>query len=140
MKLNKLKVPGSINFLEASQKSGTRHGLMIQLDKALSAWGTPDFKVVLKQEITRDADQLPLQQGLSTGNYVTADPITVMINSVADLENVIRVRAGIFYHGVIGGCSCADDPNPTSEINEYCEVQLDIDKTTAATTVTLVTE
>jgi hypothetical protein len=114
---------------------------MIQLDKALRAWGTPDFKAVLEQEVIQlGADQLPLQQGLSTGNYVTADPITVAINSVAELENVIRVRAGIFYQGVIGGCSCADDPTPTSEINEYCEVQLDIDKTTAATAVALVTQ
>lgn len=114
---------------------------MIQLDKALIAWGTPDFKAVLKQEIAQlDADQLPLQQGLSTGNYVTADPITVMITSVAETENIIRVRAGIFYQGMLGGCSCADDPTPTSESNEYCEVQLDIDKATAATAVALVTE
>lgn len=112
---------------------------MIRLDKALSAWGAPDFAAVLKQEIAQlGADQLPLQQGLSTGNYVTADPITVMIHSVAEMENVIRVKAGIFYQGVIGGCSCADDPTPTSESNEYCEVQLDIDKATAITAVALV--
>ena len=112
---------------------------MIQLDQALRTWGTPDFRAVLEQEIARGADQLPLQQGLSSGNYVTTDPITVMITSVAEMGNVIRVKAGIFYRGVLGGCSCADDPTPTSEINEYCEVQLDIDKTTAATTVVLVT-
>ena len=112
---------------------------MIQLDRALHAWGTPDFRAVLEQEIARGADQLPLQQGLSTGNYATDDPVTVMIQSVAEMENVIRVRAGIFYRGVIGGCSCADDPTPASEINEYCEVQLDIDKTTAVAAVGLVT-
>jgi hypothetical protein len=112
---------------------------MMQLDQALRAWGMPDFRAILEQEITRGADQLPLQQGLSTGNYATNDPVTVMIQSVAEMENVIRVRAGIFYQGVIGGCSCADDPTLASEINEYCEVQLDIDKTTAATAVELVT-
>jgi hypothetical protein len=111
---------------------------MMQLDQALRAWGTPDFRAVLEQEIARGADQLPLQQGLSSGNYVTADPVTVMITSVAELENIIRVRAGIFYQGVLGGCSCSDDPTPASEINEYCEVLLDIDKTTAATAVELV--
>jgi len=112
---------------------------MVRLDKALHAWGTPDFEAVLKQEIAQlRADQLPLQQGLSTGNYVTAEPVSVMINSVAEMENIIRVRAGIFYQGVLGGCSCADDPTPTSESNEYCEVQLDIDKTTAETAVTLI--
>lgn len=114
---------------------------MIRLDKALSAWGAPDFEAVLKQEIAQlGADRLPLQQGLSNGNYVTADPITVAINSVAEMKNVIRVKAGIFYRGVIGGCSCADDPTPDSENNEYCEVRLDIDKATAATSIDLVTE
>ncbi len=114
---------------------------MIRLDKALRAWGTPDFEAILKQEIAQlGADQLPLQQGLSTGNYVIADPITVVINSVAETGNVIRVKAGIFYRSVIGGCSCEDDPTPTSENIEYCEVRLDIDKATAATSVALVLE
>ena len=112
---------------------------MIRLDKALRAWGTPDFAGTLKQEIAQlDAGQLPLQQGLSTGNYVADEPITVAINSVAEMEDVIRVTAGIFFKGVIGGCSCTDDPTPISDINEYCEVQLDIDKSTAATMVALV--
>jgi hypothetical protein len=114
---------------------------MLRLDKSKCAWGTPAFAAILKQEIEQlGSDHLPLQQGLSTGNYVTATPITVMINSVTELEDAIRVKAGIFYQGVIGGCSCADDPTTTSESNEYCEVQLDIDRTTAETAVALITE
>lgn len=114
---------------------------MIKLDRSLSAWGTPGFEAVLKQEIAQlGSDQLPLQRGLSTGNYVTAAPFTVMINSVAETEEAIRVQAGIFYQSVIGGCSCADDPTPTGENTEYCEVRLDIDKATAAATIALVTE
>jgi hypothetical protein len=113
---------------------------MIRLDKALQVWGTPDFEDFLKQEIARIPDQLPLQQGLSYGNYVTDEPFTVAINDIAESENRIRVRAGIFYQGVIGGCSCADDPTPVSESNEYCEIQLDIDKSTAATAISLVSE
>ena len=112
---------------------------MIQLNQTLRAWGTPEFKAVLKQEIAQlGIEQLPLQQGLTSGNYVTAEPISVMIHNVAEIGNIIRVRAGIFYQGILGGCSCADDPTPTSESNEYCEVQLDIDKSTAVTTVALV--
>lgn len=114
---------------------------MIRFDKALQAWGTPGFEDVLKQEIAQlGIGQLPLQQGLATGNYVADAPFTVAIYSVAGQGNTIRVRAGIFYQGVIGGCSCADDPTPVSEINEYCEVKFDIDKTTAAAAVSLVTE
>jgi hypothetical protein len=89
---------------------------MIQLDKAFSAWGTPDFGAILKQEIAQlGADYLPLQQGLSNGNYVIADPVTVMIDSIAEMENGIRIKAGIFYQGVTGGCSCADDPAPPAK-------------------------
>lgn len=113
---------------------------MMRLDKALRAWGTPDFRDILKQEVVLlGANHLPLQQGLSSGNYVTAAPIDVMINSVTETEKVIRIKAGIFYQGVMGGCSCADDPTPVSASNEYCEVQLDIDKTTAVVEVVLVT-
>jgi hypothetical protein len=116
-------------------------GAMVRLGNALSAWGTSGFEAILKQEIAQlGADQLPLQQGLSTGNYVTADPITVVINSMAETETLIRVTAGIFYQGVMSGCSCADDPTPVSKSSEYCEVLLDIDKTTAATAVALVAE
>lgn len=114
---------------------------MIRFDKALSAWGTPGFAASLKQEIAQlDAGQLPLQQGLSIGNYVADLPCTVLVNSVSETEETIRVKAGIIYQSVIGGCSCADDPTPTGENTEYCEVQLDIDKATATVTITLVTE
>ena len=109
----------------------------MQLEKSLRAWGTPDFKDVLKQEIAQHASKLPLQQGLSVGNHALDAPITVAINQVTELENAIRVSVGIFFQSVIAGCSCADDPTSTSEINEYCEVHLDINKTTAATAVTL---
>lgn len=109
---------------------------MIKLDKALNAWGTPHFAATLKQEIEQlGVGQLPLQQGLSMGNYVLAEPITAVVLSVTEMEKIIRIKSGIFFKSVIGGCSCADDPTPVSEINEYCELWLDIDKATAATTV-----
>ena len=110
----------------------------IRFDQALLAWGSPGFPDVLKQELMRiAADQLPLQQGLSTGNYVADEPISVVINSSVEMEGVIRVTAGIFFKGVIGGCSCTDDPTPASDINEYCEVQLDIDRTTGEAAIAL---
>ena len=111
---------------------------MIRLEHSLRAWETPEFETVLKQELARQADMLPLQQGLATGNYVADVPVTVIINSVSDAGQTIRVQAGIFYQGVIGGCSCADDPTPDSEINEYCEVRLDIDKASASARINLI--
>lgn len=111
---------------------------MLKLDKALQAWGASDFEAVLKQEITQlDAGHLPLQQGLVAGSSVTADPITVITQRVTETDNVVRIRAGILYRGMAGSCSCTDDPTPDSTSNEYCEVQLDIDKATAITMVKL---
>ena len=111
---------------------------MIRLEKSLSAFGTPDFAAVLKHELSQlTIDQLPLQQGLSVGSYVIDAPVTVVNVSAADMVETLRVKAGIFYRGVIAGCSCADDPTPVSDTNEYCEIQLDIDKSTAFTRVAL---
>jgi len=56
------------------------------------------------------------------------------------MDEIIQVKAGIFYKGIMGGCNCADDPTPDSKNNEYCEVQLDIDKVTGKTLVALVTK
>ena len=110
----------------------------MRFEQSLQAWGSPQFEAALKQEIARQAGELPLQQGLATGNYVASDLVTVIINGIAEDGGTIRVLAGIFYQGVIGGCSCADDPTPVSEINEYCEVRLDIDRASAAAAVLLV--
>ena len=111
---------------------------MIQLSKALNAWNTPAFQDVLKEEIGQlDAAALPLQQGLSQGNYASHDGISVMIISTAETPGCIRVKTGIHFTGIIAGCNCADDPTPVAGHPEYCEVQFDIDRQTALATVTL---
>ena len=124
-----------------TRESTLKYDRMIKLDKSLRAWGTPGFEQVLKQEVLLlGADQLPLQEALANSSSVSDDTFTVVINRVTELEKVIRVRAGIFYEGVIGGCNCADDPTTASGINEYCEVQLDIDKLSAVTEIILIAE
>lgn len=114
---------------------------MLRLTRSLHAWGTPEFAAILKQEIEQaGADPLPLQQGLSASSVALGDKISVMITSVSEDAGFIHARAGVFYSGVIAGCSCADDPTPVNENSEYCELRFDIDKQTAATTVTLLAE
>lgn len=114
---------------------------MSQLPLSLRAWKTPAFQDVLKQEIEQlDAAGLPLQQGLASSNYVTDRPFQAMIISVSEEAGLIRAKAGIFYTGIIAGCSCADDPTPIDEQTEYCVVRVDIDRTTADATVTLLEE
>lgn len=114
---------------------------MIKLAQALAAWGTPAFREALKAEIARlgPAD-LPLQQGLSGSSHATDTPPQAVILNATDAGDYLRIKAGLFYAGIIAGCSCADDPTPVEEQTEYCEVLLAIDKGNAETTVTLLLE
>ncbi|MEJ2181569.1 MAG: hypothetical protein P8Y28_14335 [Gammaproteobacteria bacterium] len=110
----------------------------IKLSKTLDAWETAGFNDVAKAEIEQlDATVLPLQQALLQGNYTNDNNFSVMILSSIDEPSVIRVKTGIFYKGMITGCSCADDPTPIDEHPEYCELLFDINKETAETAVTL---
>lgn len=114
---------------------------MPQLTTVLSTWGTPAFEDTLKKEVTAmDAALLPLQQGLAQSSYTDGAQRSVIIMNMSEEAASIRVKIGIFYSGVIAGCSCSDDPTPTNEITEYCEVLFEIDKMTAETTITLLTE
>lgn len=114
---------------------------MPRLPESLKAWDTPGFRDILKREIEQlDPAELPLQQGLTRSSHVTDRPFQVMILGAHEEDGLLQVKAGIFYAGIIAGCSCADDPTPIDEIEEYCVVQFDIDRRTADTTVTLLEE
>ena len=114
---------------------------MIKLTQTLAAWNSEGFKQQFKEEVEQiPADQLPLQKGLSLSSYVSAEPFKVMVISVTDDASAIHVKAGIFYSGIIAGCSCSDDPSPTDVQAEYCDVQFTIDKTTAQTSTKLLSD
>ena len=114
---------------------------MIRLTNSLKAWGASNFEDVLKREVEQiKADALPLQQGLSLSSYVTDSPHKAVIVNVSEEADFIRVKAGLFYSGIIAGCSCADDPTPISEQTEYCEVLFAINKKTAEAKVILLRE
>lgn len=114
---------------------------MILLPESLKAWNSPDFKDVLKREVERlDSRLLPLQQGLSATSYVVDGKFSALIISVTDDPQFIHAKLGIFYSGIIAGCSCADDPTPVEPQTEYCELLLTIDKATAETSVALLAD
>ena len=111
------------------------------LETALSVWGTPSFEETFKCAIVQmDAALLPLQQALAQSSYTDGANRSVTILSISEEADAILVKAGIFYSGMIAGCSCADDPTPVDEQTEYCEVQIAINKQTAEATVTLLVE
>lgn len=110
----------------------------MKLPKILQRKDHPDFKNTIKQEIQNiDPELLPLQQGLSLSSYVSQNPITAIILNINEDLHTIRVKAGIFYTGIIAGCSCSDDPTPQDIQNEYCELLFSINKQSADTTVNL---
>ncbi|MEQ1592802.1 MAG: hypothetical protein ABL892_10485 [Thiobacillaceae bacterium] len=112
---------------------------MMRLPHSLSAWGTPVFQNIFKHEAGQiETRLLPLQQALSVSSHVADSGFSVMVLSVSDDADFIRVKAGILYAGIIAGCSCADDPTPISEQPEYCEVLFSIDKQTAEVTLLIV--
>lgn len=103
----------------------------MQLNESLQAWGNPEFEAVFKRELAAvPVDVLPLQQGMRQGGYVLDELLTVTLLSTHAEADVIRVNAGVFFSSIIPGCSCADDPTPVEPINEYCEVQVAIDRRT----------
>ncbi len=111
---------------------------MIHLALSLQAWGTPEFKSILKREIEGlDAGLLPLQAGLSQSSHVLDEPFEAVVLGVSEVGGAISARVGIFYAGIVAGCSCADDPTPIEAQNEYCEVLFEIDPSTAATRIAL---
>ena len=112
--------------------------LVIKLTKTANAWGAPDFKDVMKDEVEcLNPQLLPLQAGLSQGSYVSERPFSTMILGVSESAGIILARAGFFYTSIIAGCNCADDPSPVDEQTEYCEMQFEINKETAGSTVEL---
>ncbi len=114
---------------------------MIQLTKALNSWGTTEFEDTLKCEIEQlGCKELPLQQGLAHSSYAIDNKLKVIVINVSEQSDSIQAKIGIFYTGVIAGCSCADDPSPLDEQNEYCELQVDINKNTAEMKVVLLAE
>jgi hypothetical protein len=110
---------------------------MLHLPEAARAWGTSAFAAALKAELADRGSELPLQQAASLTSSVTDDRIEALLLDAAENGGRIHARVGIFFSGIVAGCSCADDPTPVEPVQEYCELRLSIDPTTGATAVDL---
>lgn len=112
---------------------------MIRFRQSLDAWGRPNFESVLKAEVEAlDPDLLPLQAALSRTSFAIGEGFRTRLLAISGGNGTLRVKMGIFYAGIIAGCSCADDPTPIDDIDEYCEVEFAIDRRTGEATVTLI--
>ena len=102
----------------------------MNLSRLMQAWGSDDFQQVFKQELAENSAGLPLQEGLCSSSYALADRMEAMLIHSAMEGAVLKVRAGIFYEGIMGGCSCADDPTPVERRPEYCAMLIIVDRAT----------
>lgn len=114
---------------------------MLFLPLSVQAWGSDDFASTIKKEVcSLDADLLPLQQGLQYSSYAICDQLSMSILNICHDDEIITVKAGLFYNGVIAGCSCSDDPTPTDVTTEYCDVIFCINRNTTEASVELVAD
>jgi hypothetical protein len=109
----------------------------LHLPAALAAWGTPAFADMLKRELATQAAALPLQQAAATTSTVLDTPPEIMLIAATAAAERLDVRVGVFFSGIVAGCSCADDPTPVEAQPEYCELILSIDRITAGASVAL---
>ena len=109
----------------------------MRLPDSVRDWGTAEFAATLKRELAGHADELPLQQALSGTSAVADEAITVVLLAARADAARIEARVGIFFAGILAGCSCADDPTPVEPQTEYCELLLEIDRVSGATAVRL---
>lgn len=107
---------------------------MIFLPQSLSTFGSDHFEQTFKQElVAQDEFARYLQQAMQFGSAAQLDDIEIMLNRVVSLDGDIELNIGVFYHSIIAGCNCADDPSPVEKNNEYAEIQIRIDGDNGAT-------
>jgi hypothetical protein len=103
---------------------------MIELRASLGAWGTDAFPSTLKREIEAlPAGSLPLDRAACHGGRVDDGPVVATVIGAVDAGTHLEARVGVFFGEVIAGCSCGDEPFTQPG---YCEIEVCIDKTTAA--------
>jgi len=101
---------------------------MVRLSKSIKAWDLPEFEDILVKELSSlGMNYLPLQKGLSSSSVALDHALKLMLLGKQENGGHATIKMGAFYTGINSGCSCADDPTPIDEVNEYCEIIVSID-------------
>lgn len=112
---------------------------MVSLPKSAKAWKSPKFEEILVKEVSSlGLKYLPLQKGLSSSSVALDHSLKIILLSKKEKKNSATINMGAFYTGIISGCSCADDPTPVDEVNEYCEIIVSINLKNGQSTIVLV--
>ena len=101
----------------------------MQLSNVIKHWGTPLFDLALKSALENmPVGMLPLHQATTQGGIVDDSDISASILGSDEHDDVIRVRASIFFTEIVAGCNCNDPP---IETNGHCLLETIIEKTSA---------
>ena len=111
---------------------------MAIMSNSLRDWNSDAFGQTFKAEMEGfRKDVLPLERVIGKGNSVYDGDLEVVVNAVTDNEKFIQARVGIYFAEVVACCSCGETP-PIDEA--YCELDVTIDKSSAAAEFTLLPE
>ncbi|MGC8508756.1 MAG: hypothetical protein ACP5GC_04220 [Thiomonas sp.] len=115
--------------------------MSLRLPAACAAWTQPDFQAVLLAELQQAGALVrPLQQGIARGSHALTDDVCLMVLQRNETAEHLQIRAGLSYFSIIPGCACEADPTPMSEVPEYVELQIDIHRADAATSLQLLAD
>jgi len=104
---------------------------MTRLLNSLCAWNTGGFAETLRSEILGlESGVLPLDKAVDRGGFIDDSAVEATVLDVIDDEDSIQANVGIFFTEIVACCGCGDEPMPE---NVYCEIQVKINKLTAAT-------
>ena len=113
----------------------------LALPATCAAWTQPNFQSVLLAELRQsDALVLALQRGIARGSHALTDNVSLMVLRRNESADSLRVKAGLSYFSIIPGCACEADPTPMSELPEYVELQIDIQRANGTATLHLLEE
>lgn len=110
--------------------------MSLNLPAACAAWARPDFQSVLLAELQQSGALVrPLQQSITRGSHALTDDVCLMVLQRDESADSLRVKAGLSYYSIIPGCACEADPTPMSELPEYAELLIDIQRADGAATL-----
>jgi len=101
--------------------------------QALNDFGADTFSGSFKQAFkSLSAGDLSLSACCNHSGDIDETSIDVTILNSTETKQVIQLKIGIFFHEVLAGCACSDDPSQAVTYeNGYCELDAEINKTTA---------
>ena len=109
--------------------------MAIQLPDSVRNWNSADFSSSFKREIQGlPSGTLPLQSRGMQNGLVDDSDLSLILLQTTETGDMYKIRTGVFFSEVIGGCSCGDEP--VAE-NAYCELWVRIHKTTAEASIFL---